>query len=130
MSNLQLLFKFAKPYPLRVVLSILFGLSGAVFNGVGTVLIVLILLLSFMRDVLDGKDPPMIDTTGSCSSDSEVDDEEDFKLHGSVDCHQCTKKELQPFKLQKEKKYCPAFDADEAKSWCFVDSNSRLCWVQ
>ncbi len=61
MSNLQLLFKFAKPYPLRIVLSILFGLSGAVFNGVGTVLIVPVVLTLLGQEVQLGGGAPMID---------------------------------------------------------------------
>jgi subfamily B ATP-binding cassette protein MsbA len=60
MSNLQLLFKFAKPYPLRIVLSILFGLSGAIFNGVGTVLIVPVVLTLLEQEVQLGGGAPMI----------------------------------------------------------------------
>jgi ATP-binding cassette, subfamily B, bacterial MsbA len=40
MSAKRLLFKFAKRYPSMIALSIVFGLSGAIFNGVGTTLIV------------------------------------------------------------------------------------------
>jgi subfamily B ATP-binding cassette protein MsbA len=60
MSNIQLLFKFAKPYPLRIVLSILFGLSGAIFNGVGTVLIVPVVLTLLGQEVQLGGGAPMI----------------------------------------------------------------------
>ncbi|MBD2201092.1 ATP-binding cassette domain-containing protein [Calothrix sp. FACHB-1219] len=44
MSNLKLLSKFVKPYPLRILATILLGFSGALFNGVGTTLIVPIIL--------------------------------------------------------------------------------------
>ncbi len=60
MSNLQLLFKFAKPYPFRIVLAILFGLSGAIFNGVGTILIVPVILTLLGQDVQLGAGAPMI----------------------------------------------------------------------
>ena len=60
MSNLQLLFKFAKPYPFRIILAIVFGLSGAIFNGVGTVLIVPVVLTLLGQDVELGAGAPMI----------------------------------------------------------------------
>lgn len=40
MSSQQILFKFARRYPQQIVLSVLLGVSGAIFNGVGTTLIV------------------------------------------------------------------------------------------
>lgn len=44
MSNSKLLLKFAKPYPARIFFTILFGFSGALFNGVGTTLVVPVVL--------------------------------------------------------------------------------------
>ncbi|MDF5737323.1 MULTISPECIES: ATP-binding cassette domain-containing protein [unclassified Nostoc] len=44
MSNSKLLVKFAKPYPARIFFTILFGFSSALFNGVGTTLIVPVIL--------------------------------------------------------------------------------------
>ncbi len=44
MSKYKFLLRFLKPYPSRVFLTILFGFSGALFNGVGTTLIVPIIL--------------------------------------------------------------------------------------
>jgi len=40
MSAPKILFQFARRYPWRIVLSVVLGFSGAVFNGVGTTLIV------------------------------------------------------------------------------------------
>ena len=44
MSNLKLLSKFVKPYPFRILSTIVLGFSGALFNGVGTTLVVPIIL--------------------------------------------------------------------------------------
>ncbi|BAY26888.1 ABC transporter-related protein [Calothrix sp. NIES-2100] len=44
MSNLKLLSKFVKPYPRRILSTIFLGFSGALFNGVGTTLIIPIIL--------------------------------------------------------------------------------------
>ncbi|WP_066426413.1 ABC transporter ATP-binding protein [Anabaena sp. 4-3] len=44
MSTRSLLLKFAKPYPGLVMLTILLGFSGALFNGVSTALIVPVIL--------------------------------------------------------------------------------------
>ncbi|WP_071190553.1 ABC transporter ATP-binding protein [Trichormus sp. NMC-1] len=44
MSTRKLLLKFAKPYPRLIVLTILLGFSGALFNGISTALIVPVIL--------------------------------------------------------------------------------------
>ena len=44
MPTNKLLIKFAKPYPGLIILTILLGFSGALFNGVGTALIVPVVL--------------------------------------------------------------------------------------
>ncbi|MBW4556168.1 MAG: ABC transporter ATP-binding protein/permease [Trichormus sp. ATA11-4-KO1] len=44
MSNLKQLIKFTKPYPGRIILTILLGFSGALFNGISTAMIVPIVL--------------------------------------------------------------------------------------
>ncbi|MBE9039680.1 ABC transporter ATP-binding protein [Oscillatoriales cyanobacterium LEGE 11467] len=52
MSSRNLIIKFALRHPILVVLTIIFGLSGAIFNGIGTALIVP-LLLSFLGQSLE-----------------------------------------------------------------------------
>ncbi|MBD2694632.1 ABC transporter ATP-binding protein [Anabaena catenula] len=44
MSTRKLLLRFAKPYPRLIVLTILLGFSGALFNGISTALIVPVIL--------------------------------------------------------------------------------------
>ncbi|MBW4642341.1 MAG: ABC transporter ATP-binding protein/permease [Goleter apudmare HA4340-LM2] len=44
MSTKKVLLKFAKPYPGWIILTILLGFSGALFNGVGTTMIVPVIL--------------------------------------------------------------------------------------
>jgi subfamily B ATP-binding cassette protein MsbA len=44
MSTNHLLIKFAKPYPGWIIITIILGFSGALFNGIGTALIVPIIL--------------------------------------------------------------------------------------
>jgi len=44
MSTKKLLIKFAKPYPGRILLTIILGFSGALFNGVSTALIIPVVL--------------------------------------------------------------------------------------
>jgi ATP-binding cassette, subfamily B, bacterial MsbA len=44
MSTNKLLLRFAKPYPAWIILTIMLGFSGALFNGVGTTLIVPVIL--------------------------------------------------------------------------------------
>ncbi|MBD2388058.1 ABC transporter ATP-binding protein [Cylindrospermum sp. FACHB-282] len=60
MSNSKLLLKFAKPYPCRIFFTILFGFSGALFNGVGTTLIVPIILQIVGQPVDLTGAPPII----------------------------------------------------------------------
>ncbi|MBD2725406.1 ATP-binding cassette domain-containing protein [Nostoc sp. FACHB-892] len=60
MSNRKLLVKFAKPYPFRIFLTILFGFSGALFNGVGTTLIVPVILQIVGQPVDLTGAPPII----------------------------------------------------------------------
>ncbi len=60
MSNRKLLVKFAKPYPSRIFFTILFGFSGALFNGVGTTLIVPVILQIVGQPVDLTGAPPII----------------------------------------------------------------------
>ncbi|MBD2530929.1 ATP-binding cassette domain-containing protein [Nostoc flagelliforme FACHB-838] len=60
MSNRKLLVKFAKPYPARIFFTILFGFSGALFNGVGTTLIVPVILQIVGQPVDLTGAPPII----------------------------------------------------------------------
>ncbi|MGB3190725.1 MAG: ABC transporter ATP-binding protein [Limnoraphis sp.] len=50
-SNLPFLLKYARRYPLKIFLTVLLGFSGAVFNGVGTTLIVPVVLTFLGKDV-------------------------------------------------------------------------------
>ncbi|MDY6940114.1 MAG: ABC transporter ATP-binding protein [Cyanobacteriota bacterium] len=52
MSSTNLIIKFALKHPVLVVLTVISGLSGAIFNGIGTALIVP-LLLSFLGQSLE-----------------------------------------------------------------------------
>ncbi|MEH2321950.1 ATP-binding cassette domain-containing protein [Nostoc sp.] len=60
MSNNKLLLKFAKPYPARIFFTILFGFSSALFNGVGTTLIVPVILQIVGQPVDLTGAPPII----------------------------------------------------------------------
>lgn len=60
MSNRKLLVKFANPYPARIFFTILFGFSGALFNGVGTTLIVPVILQIVGQPVDLTGAPPII----------------------------------------------------------------------
>ena len=60
MLNNKLLFRFAKPYPGLIILTLLLGFSGALFNGVGTTLIVPIVLKIVGQDVDLTSAPPVI----------------------------------------------------------------------
>ncbi|MTJ11705.1 ATP-binding cassette domain-containing protein [Anabaena sp. UHCC 0187] len=61
MSNSKvLIIKFAKPYPFRIFFTILLGFSGALFNGVGTALIVPIVLKIVGQSVDLKGAPPII----------------------------------------------------------------------
>ncbi|MCF4969843.1 ATP-binding cassette domain-containing protein [Nostoc sp. CMAA1605] len=59
MSTRKLLFKFAKPYPGWIFLTVLLGFSGALFNGVSTTLIVPI-VLKIVGQEIDLSDAPPI----------------------------------------------------------------------
>lgn len=59
MSTTKLLYKFAKPYPVWIFLSILLGFSGALFNGIGVTLIVPV-LLQFLGQNIDFQNSPLL----------------------------------------------------------------------
>ncbi len=59
-STQKFLFQVAKKYPFKIFWSILFGFSGAIFNGIGTTLIVPVLLALIGQEAsLDGG-PPLL----------------------------------------------------------------------
>jgi len=58
--RLRLLLKFASQFPGRVILSIVLGFSGALFNGVNTTLLAPILLQLMGQDLQLGSAPPLI----------------------------------------------------------------------
>lgn len=60
MLNNKLLFRFTKSYPRLIILTLLLGFSGALFNGVGTTLIVPIVLKIVGQDVDLTSAPPVI----------------------------------------------------------------------
>ncbi|MFB2768866.1 ATP-binding cassette domain-containing protein [Pelatocladus sp. BLCC-F211] len=60
MSTRKLLFRFAKPYPGLIVLTIVLGFSGALFNGVGTALIVPVILKIVGQEVDLSSAPPIL----------------------------------------------------------------------
>ncbi len=60
MSTTKLLLRFAKPYPGLIFLTILLGFSGALFNGVGTALIVPVILKIVGQDVDLTGAPPIL----------------------------------------------------------------------
>lgn len=55
----KVLLKFAKPYPGWIILTILLGFSGALFNGVGTTMIVPV-ILKIVGQTVDLKGAPQI----------------------------------------------------------------------
>lgn len=55
----NILLKFAKPYPFRIFFTILLGFSGALFNGVGTTLIVPI-VLQILGQKIDVTNAPVL----------------------------------------------------------------------
>ncbi|MEM9923593.1 MAG: ABC transporter ATP-binding protein [Cyanobacteria bacterium P01_D01_bin.50] len=59
MSTRKLLYRFAKPYPGWIILTIILGFSGALFNGVSTALIVPVILKIVGQEV-DLKGAPTI----------------------------------------------------------------------
>ena len=60
MSKRRLLWNFARNYPVRVLLSIVLGLSGALFAGVGTTLLVPVILRFLGQDALLKNGPPIL----------------------------------------------------------------------
>lgn len=62
MSANKLLLKFARRYPGRILLTVMLGFSGALFNGISTTLIVPV-LLSFLDEAIELRGaPPLIRT--------------------------------------------------------------------
>ena len=62
MSANKLLLTFARPYPGRIILTVMLGFSGALFNGISTTLIVPV-LLSFLEEAIELRGaPPLIKT--------------------------------------------------------------------
>jgi subfamily B ATP-binding cassette protein MsbA len=62
MSANKLLLKFARRYPGRIILTVMLGFSGALFNGISTTLIVPV-LLSFLEEAIELRGaPPLIQT--------------------------------------------------------------------
>jgi len=60
MSTRKLLLKFAKPYPGLIILTIVLGFSGALFNGVSTALIVPVILKIVGQEVDLSKAPGIL----------------------------------------------------------------------
>ncbi|NJK65595.1 MAG: ABC transporter ATP-binding protein [Microcoleus sp. CSU_2_2] len=62
MSANKLLLKFARRYPGRILLTVMLGFSGALFNGISTTLIVPV-LLSFLEEAVELRGaPPLLQT--------------------------------------------------------------------
>jgi len=62
MSANKLLLKYARRYPGRIILTMMLGFSGALFNGISTTLIVPV-LLSFLEETIELRGaPPLIKT--------------------------------------------------------------------
>lgn len=59
----RLMVKLVKQYPLWMLLSILLGFSGAIFNGIGTTLIIPLILDFLGQDVVSGNNVPPILTS-------------------------------------------------------------------
>ncbi|MEA5513662.1 ATP-binding cassette domain-containing protein [Nodularia sp. UHCC 0506] len=60
MSNLNQLTAFIKPYPSRIILTIILGFSGALFNGISTAMIVPIVLKIVGQEIDLTNAPPLI----------------------------------------------------------------------
>ena len=60
MSTRKLIYRFAKPYPGWIILTIVLGFSGALFNGVSTALIVPVILRIVGQSVDLQNAPPLI----------------------------------------------------------------------
>ena len=62
MSANKLLLKYARRYAGRIILTVMLGFSGALFNGISTTLIVPV-LLSFLEETIELRGaPPLIKT--------------------------------------------------------------------
>ncbi len=59
MSTTSILLKFAKPYPFRIFVTLLLSISGALFNGIGTTLIVPV-ILAIVGQNLNSQESPAI----------------------------------------------------------------------
>ena len=59
MSANKLLLKFARRYPGRIILTVMLGFSGALFNGISTTLIVPV-LLSFLEEAIELRGAPAL----------------------------------------------------------------------
>ncbi|NEU83588.1 ATP-binding cassette domain-containing protein [Nostoc sp. UIC 10630] len=62
MSTRKLLLRFARPYPGLILLTILLGFSGALFNGISTALIVPVVLKIVGQEVDLSTAPPILKT--------------------------------------------------------------------
>ncbi|HEY9621466.1 MAG TPA: ATP-binding cassette domain-containing protein [Crinalium sp.] len=62
MSSNRLLFSYARRYPGWIVLSVVLSFSGALFNGVSTVLIVPVLMNFLGLELTPGNSPPILKT--------------------------------------------------------------------
>jgi ATP-binding cassette, subfamily B, bacterial MsbA len=60
MSTSKLIFRFAKPYPGLIALTVILGFSGALFNGIGTALIVPVILRIVGQDTDLSSGPPIL----------------------------------------------------------------------
>ncbi len=59
-ANQNLLLKYAKKYPGKIILTVILGFSGAIFNGVSTTLIVPVILSFLGQDMQLKGAPPVI----------------------------------------------------------------------
>lgn len=59
-SDFQLLLDSIKPYPVRLVLTLILGFSSAIFSGVSTTLIVPVILTFLGQDMQFQDGPPVI----------------------------------------------------------------------
>lgn len=60
-SNIQFLLQYARHYPVKILLTIVLGFSGAIFNGVSTTLIVPVVLTFLGQDMQVMAAAPLID---------------------------------------------------------------------
>ncbi len=60
MTTLNQLIKFTKPYPFQILLTIILGFSGALFNGISTAMIVPIVLKIVGQEIDLSNAPPII----------------------------------------------------------------------